>query len=84
MAQLQRTRSIWKLNQGLRESIGITGQYGREQAITYADQATAAIKSIWQTPNTIPGRAAARATRDPMPLPIPNPTRNTASTMENV
>ena len=41
MAQMQRTRSIWKVNQDCVESSGLIGQYGRDSASMNAVQAIA-------------------------------------------
>ncbi len=44
----------------------------------------AAVRSIWQTPSAIRGRAIRRARYAPVLLPIPSPARNTARMIEKV
>src|SRR5262245_17338879 len=84
IAQRQRTRSIWKLNHGLREIEGLIGQYGRDFASAKALQAIAAASSSWHQPRAILGGNLPRERNEPTLLPIPNPTRNTARMMEKV
>ncbi len=84
MAQVERARSIWKVNQGLVESTGLMGQYGSELASMQAVQATAPASSSWQQPRARRGRATPRTSAAATPLPIPKPARNTARMMENV
>ena len=84
MAQKQRARSSWKLNQGLLESDGLIGQKGRDFASIYAVHAMAAARRIWQQPRASRGCVLPRVRNDPILLPIPRPTRNTAKIIENV
>src|SRR5205814_10559511 len=83
-AQKHRTRSIWKLNHGLVESIGFTGQYGIESESMNAVHPTPAAARNWHRPRATRGRMEDRAISDPALLPIPNPTRNTARITEKV
>src|SRR6185436_12788775 len=83
-AQRLRTRSTWKVNQGLLDRIGFTGQYGMESASMNAVQPTPAAARNWQTPRATRGLAMDRAISAPALLPIPNPTKNTARITENV
>src|SRR5258707_12629434 len=84
IAQRQRARSNWKVNQGLWERKGLIGQYGSDFERTHAVHAIAATRSIWQAPSASCGRIVRRARNAPPPLPSPSPPRNTATMMQNV
>ena len=79
----QRTRSSWKLNQGLVEIAGLMGQYGNDAISRYAAQAIAAQSSIWHQPRATRGRGDVRAIDAPTLLPMPRPSRNTPRISEN-
>ena len=81
IAHRQRAMSIWKLNQGLVLSMGLTGQYGSDSEIMYAVQKMPSVSSSCDQPSASRGRID-RATQDPAVLPIPRPIRNTARMIE--
>src|SRR5262245_60968918 len=83
-AKNKRNTSNWKLIQGSRVREGLIGQYGRERASTYAVQAIAAQKRTWHRPKTHCGRFSQRAMTAPALLPIPIPSKKTASMSEKV
>ena len=81
---MQRTKSSWKLNQGLLEIAGLIGQYGSDCVSMYALHASATQISIWHQPSARRGRAMRAAMAEPRLLPMPRPSRNTARISENV
>jgi len=83
MVQIARAISTWNVIQGLWESSELTGQYGNDDDSVMAVQPIAPASRIWQTPSAVRGRMV-RETREPIPLPMPIPTRKMARMMENV
>jgi hypothetical protein len=63
---------------------GLIGQYGSDCVSMQAVHAIAPHSSIWHQPSASRGRAMRAAIEDPMLLPIPRPSRNTARISEKV
>ena len=57
---------------------GSIGQYGSDCVSMYAAHAIAPARSIWHHASASRGRSTDRASAEPMLLPMPNPSRNTA------
>src|SRR5215471_18018489 len=77
-----RARSIWKLNHA-DASDGSTGQYGSCCAAIHAPYAIVNARENWTQPSVVRALEVFRTTADPIALPMPSPTRNTATMMEN-
>ncbi len=84
IAQSERTRSSWNVNQGLLDAEGSIGQYGSDCVSMYAAQAIAPASSICTQASASRGRAMLRDSAEPTLLPMPRPSRNTARINENV
>ena len=84
IVRIERKTSRSKLNHGLSDSHGSTGQNGSTCVTMYAVPAIDAARRIWQPPSANRGWPMCRTNNEPAPLPSHSPIRKTARMMENV
>src|SRR5205085_2618153 len=78
-AQKHRTKSSCRLIHGFCCHVGMIGQNGIDTNNEYAVHPIDPAARNWQIPSATRGRSARRAMEEPIALPMPSPSRNTAS-----